>query len=403
MHILFLTDNFPPEVNAPASRTYEHCRQWVKAGCRVTVVTCFPNFPMGKVFDGYENKLWDVESIDGIKVIRVWSYITANEGFLRRIFDYMSFMFTAIAASAFVRNADVVIGTSPQFFTVCAAYLVSKLKRKPFVFELRDIWPESIKAVGAMKESFFIRQLEKIEMFLYSKADLIISVTNSFKRILVERGVQGEKINVVLNGVDLSNYRPMPKDKELESVFGLKGKFVTGYVGTHGMAHGLETILEAASKMGNQDTMFLMIGDGARKKHLKEMSDILKLENIIFIDTVTKIEIPRYYSLLDASIIHLKRQDLFKTVIPSKLFECMGMGIPVLFGVEGEAAEIVESEKVGLSFIPESPQDLCRKIEELKNNEDLLNILRKNCIEAAKAFQRDTNAMKMLELLKSLI
>ncbi|MCB1630138.1 MAG: hypothetical protein KDI48_20590, partial [Xanthomonadales bacterium] len=151
MHILFLSDNFPPEVNAPASRTFEHCREWVRAGHKVTVITCAPNFPKGKVFEGYRNRLWQRERMDGIEVIRVWSYITANEGFTRRILDYLSYMFMAILAGPFVRRIELVVGTSPQFFTACAAYVVSRYRRVPYVFELRDLWPESIKAVGAMR------------------------------------------------------------------------------------------------------------------------------------------------------------------------------------------------------------------------------------------------------------
>ena len=144
MHILFLSDNFPPEVNAPASRTFEHCREWVRAGRQVTVITCAPNFPGGRVYEGYRNRLWQAETMDGIRVIRVWSYITANQGFIKRILDYVSFMIAAVVAAPFVRGVDVVVGTSPHFFTVCGAWLVSRMKRIPFVFELRDIWPESI-------------------------------------------------------------------------------------------------------------------------------------------------------------------------------------------------------------------------------------------------------------------
>src|SRR5262245_22152128 len=149
MHILFLTDNFPPEVNAPASRTFEHCREWVRAGARVTVITCAPNFPTGKIFAGYRNRIWQWEEVEGIRVLRVWSYITANEGLVRRTIDYMSFMVMAVPAAIFVRKVDVVVTTSPQIFTACGGYAVSRMKRRPFVFELRDLWPESIRAVGA--------------------------------------------------------------------------------------------------------------------------------------------------------------------------------------------------------------------------------------------------------------
>ena len=192
MNILLLYDNFPPEVNAPASRTYEHCLQWVRAGHQVTVITCVPNFPAGKVFPGYRNKLWQVESMGGIRVIRVWSFITANEGFALRILDFLSFMLSAGIAGLFVRRPDVVIGTSPQFFTACAACFLGWVRRRPFVFELRDIWPESIKAVGAMGDSLAIRLLERLEMFLYRRARLIVSVTEGFRDTLARRGIRRE-------------------------------------------------------------------------------------------------------------------------------------------------------------------------------------------------------------------
>ena len=184
MHILFLTDNFPPETNAPASRTHEHTRRWVAAGHRVTVVTTAPNFPAGRIFDGYRNRLWQRETIDGVEVIRLWTYITANEGFLRRTLDYVSFMAAAIVATPFLPRTDVVVSTSPQFFTPCAAYVVSRLKRRPWVFELRDLWPDSIVAVGAMTDNRLIRALRKLEYFLYRRATRIVSVTHSFREIL---------------------------------------------------------------------------------------------------------------------------------------------------------------------------------------------------------------------------
>ena len=170
MHILFLTDNFPPEVNAPASRTHEHCREWVKAGHQVTVITTAPNFPTGRVFAGFRNRLYAREELDGIQVVRVWTYITANEGFLKRSLDYISFAVAAVLAGLFTRRFDVVVGTSPQFFTACAAWFLGFLRRRPFVFELRDLWPESIRAVGVMKSGRVLDLLEKVELFLYRRS-----------------------------------------------------------------------------------------------------------------------------------------------------------------------------------------------------------------------------------------
>jgi glycosyltransferase involved in cell wall biosynthesis len=352
------------------------------------VVTCAPNFPKGQVFDGYRNRLWQQELVSGIRVIRVWSYITANEGFVKRILDYQSFMFSATVAAPFVRRVDVVVGTSPQFFTACAAYLVSRMKRIPFVFELRDMWPESIKAVGAMKDSAMIRLLERVEMFLYRKAARIVTVTHAFKDTLIRRGIDGTKVDVVTNGVDLSHFAPQPKDAELVQQLGLQGMFVAGYIGTHGMAHALETLLEAAQTLrqtpGAENVRLLFLGDGARKQDLETQAQALGLGNVLFLDSVPKDQVVRYWSLLDVSVIHLRKTDLFTTVIPSKLFECMGMGLPVLHGVAGESADIVRRERVGEVFESENAQQLL------------------DGLAAAKRYDRKNLAQTMLQVLTDL-
>jgi len=407
MHILFITDNFPPEVNAPASRTFEHCREWVKSGHQVTVITCAPNFPKGKVYDGYKNRLYQTEEMDGIRVIRVWSYITANEGFVKRILDYVSFMVSAVVAAPTVKKPDLVISTSPQFFSACAAYLISRMKKRPYVFELRDIWPESIKAVGAMKDSMVIRLLERIEIFLYTKAVKIVSVTRSFKKNLVNRGIDAQKIHVVTNGVDLDRFQPQAKDAELVKQYDLEGRFVAGYIGTHGMAHNLETILDAAEIIkdmpGGDNFRFILLGNGARKVAIKARAESMGLDTVIFIDSVPKDEVVRYWSLLDVSIIHLRKTKLFTTVIPSKLFECMGMGIPVLHGVMGESADIVVKEGAGLLFEPENSEALCHNLLKLKNDKILYNNLKNNCLAHAHHYDRKQLARKMLSVLKQVI
>ncbi len=407
MHILFLTDNFPPEVNAPASRTFEHCREWVGAGHRVTVITGAPNFPKGKVFEGYRNRLWQAETMDGIRVIRVWTYITANEGLRRRILDYMSFMVAATIAGPFVRGVDVVVGTSPQLFTTCAAYLVSRMKRIPFVFELRDLWPESIRAVGAMKQGRLLEALEKVELFLYRKAARIVSVTHSFRQNLIGRGVDGDRISVVTNGVDASRFRPQPRDAALEAQLGLQGRFVAGYIGTHGMAHALETLLEAARLLRDdprgRDIRLVLLGDGAGKAKLMAQARAMGLDNVLFLDSVPKEQVVRYWSLLDVSIIHLKKTELFTTVIPSKLFECMGMGIPVLHGVAGESATIVEREGCGQVFEPEDADALRRGLLALSADVELRERYRQNGLAAAARYGRGELALAMLGELEQVV
>lgn len=403
MRILFLSDNFPPEVNAPASRTFEHCRHWVRRGHQVTVVTCAPNFPKGKVFQGYRNSLWSVENVEGIRVIRVWSYIAANEGFVRRVLDYLSFMVSATLASPFAGRADVVVATSPQFFTACAGWAVGLFRRIPFVFELRDLWPESIKAVGAMNDSATLRILERIELFLYRRAARIVSVTHSFRRTLVARGIPEDKIDVVTNGVDLSRFSFRPKDPQLERQLGLEGCFVAGYIGTHGMAHGLETLLDAADllqrKPGASHIKILLLGDGAAKAGLQAAARSRSLRNVLFVDSVQKDEVVRWWSLLDVSIIHLRKTELFSTVIPSKLFECMGMGIPVLHGVAGESADIVVREGVGQVFESENAAELAGLLEMCSSDDQMRRRWRENCQASAAKYDRTALAESMLDIL----
>ncbi len=404
MHILFLTDNFPPEVNAPASRTYEHAREWVKAGARVTVITCAPNFPAGRVFPGYRNRPWQTETVDGIRVIRVWSYITANEGFYKRTLDYVSFAASATIASLFVRKPDVIVGTSPQFFTAMAGYAAGLLRRRPFLFELRDIWPASIKAVGALKDGRLLRLLEAIEMFLYRRARTIVAVTEAFRAELIERGIDAGKIEVVTNGADLSRFKPQPRPEALAARLGLTGQFVAGYVGTHGMAHGLDTLLDAAAllrKRGDaNDIRILLLGHGARKAALVERAQQMELDNVLFVDSVPKEEVAGYWALLDVSIIHLRRDPLFLTVIPSKLFECMAMGLPVLHGVEGESAEIVRRDGCGETFTPEDAMALADKLIGLARDGGRVERYRDRALAAAPQYDRTLKATDMLSILR---
>ncbi len=400
MKILFITDNFPPEVNAPASRTYEHCKEWVKEGIDVTVLTCFPNFPLGKVYEGYKNKLYQKETIDGIKVIRLWSYITQNKGFLKRSLDFLSFGISSFFAGLFLKY-DVIIATSPQFFTTWSAYGLSKIKRKPWVFELRDLWPESIKAVGASKNEKLLKFLEKIELGLYKDANLIISVTDSFKQNLINRGVNAKKIKIIYNGANLELFKPKPKNEKLLKKLNLEDKFIIGYIGTHGMAHGLDFILKSAKKIKNEKIHFLFIGNGAEKENLLKLSEQLNLNDVTFLSSVPKKEVPDYLSIIDVSLVNLKKSDLFKTVIPSKIFESCAMEKPILLGVEGESKEIITKYNAGVCYEPENEEEFLKCINKLQDKA-LYTQLQKGCKNLAIDFDRKKLAKKMLNYIKEI-
>lgn len=404
MRILFLSDNFPPEGNAPATRLWEHATRWVRAGHEVTVITCAPNFPEGRLFEGYRNRWRQVETMDGIRVVRVKTYITANEGFLKRTLDYLSFMVMGFLMGLFERRPDVVVATSPQFFCAIGGWALSVARWRPFVFELRDLWPASIMAVGAMRKSVLIRVLERIELFLYRRAKAIVSVTESFREDLVSRGVPREKIHVVINGVDLDRYEPRARDSGLEREFGLQGKFVAGYMGTHGMAHALPKVLEAAERLRSRtDIAFFFAGSGAERGTVERIVRERGLTNVRLIPRQPKERMPALWSVCDVSIVPLRDTPVFGTVIPSKIFESMGMGVPILMSLpEGEATGIVRESGSGVCVAPEDPVAMADAIAMLADDPERVDRLRRTAREAAPRYSRDRLAAEMIGVLEAL-
>jgi glycosyltransferase involved in cell wall biosynthesis len=358
-----LTHYFYPEVNAPAARTLEHCRAWVDAGHDVTVVTCVPNHPKGKVFQGYKNAMYQSEVKDGIRVYRLLTWLAPNSGFFKRILNFLTYMVMSIFAAPFLPRADVVVSTSPQFFAGLAGYFVSRIKGARWVLEIRDLWPESAIAVGAIKNKKLIKATEGLESFMYQKADAVVSVTDSFVSHIAERGVPESRIHVIKNGVDLAFYDPNTQCEPNAVDSRLEGKCVAAYVGTHGMAHALHVILEAAEILKDRkDIVFLMVGDGAQKEKLEHMREEKALENVIMLDQQPKEAMPAIWAATDISLVLLKKDDLFKTVLPSKIVESMAMKRPIILGVEGEAQAMVEDAVAGICIEPENSVELAAAI-----------------------------------------
>ena len=406
MHILFLSHYFPPEVNAPASRTYENAKRWVRAGHRVTVLTCHPSHPGGVVYPGFTNSVHAWGEIDGIRVLRVGTYLSANKGFVKRTSNYVSFMFSAVTQCWRVRDVDLVVSTSPQFFCGMAGYFVSRLKRCPWVLEIRDLWPESIIAVGAIRNRRVIRALEGIESFLYRKADHIISLTKAFKRHITARGVDEEKVSIVTNGADLERYAPGGRMNEVRRELGLgEDVFLASYIGTHGMAHGLGTVLRAAKRLENEPSVrFLLVGDGAEREKLLHAREEMGLTNVIMLGQQPKERMPDFLAATDACLVLLIRSELFKTVLPSKIFEAMAMGRPIVLGVEGESRELVEEGGCGLCIEPENDAALADAVLKLAQNPGLRRELGERGQDyVARNFDRETLAMRYLGILEGVV
>ncbi len=385
MKILVLTDRFFPEITAPSVRIMDHAREWIELGHEVTVVTCAPNFPRGELFEGYSNKVYQEEWIDGVRTVRVWSYMTANEGFLKRIIDYVSFMLASALLCFRYPAFDVVLATSPPLFTAAAGYMVSKLRRRPWVFEIRDLWPASIKAVG-VSDGWIIRVFERLELFLYRKADRIISLTQPFKNDLIARGIPGEKNDVVTNGVDTTRFSHEKVLLDARANLGIdEDIFLAGYVGTTGMAHGLETVLDAAELSRDaQNIRYLILGEGAERASLEKSARERGLTNLLFHDFVPHSEMPSYLAALNASLVHLRADPLFETVIPSKIFEAMAMGTPIVSAVAGECSRIVGSTDSGVCIASGDAHAMAEAVRELASDPARCRLLSKNGVRAAR-------------------
>jgi colanic acid biosynthesis glycosyl transferase WcaI len=405
MRILLLTENFPPETNAAATRIYERAVYWVRWGHEVSVITCAPNFPLGKIFPGYRNRPYQRETIDGIEVVRVMTYVARNEGFLRRTLDFLSFMATSYLAGLFQKRPDVIIANSPQFFTAVSGWALAATRRAPFVFELADLWPRSIIAVGAMRSNFLLRALERLELFLYRRAKAVVALTHTFKDDLVGRGIAAEKIAVILNGVDLPRYAPRPRDAALAAEWRLDGKFVIGYVGTHGMAHDLAKVLDAAALLRDEPRLrFLLAGAGAERDGLVADAQRRGLDNVVFMPMQPKERMPSVWSLCDVALVHLKDAPAFAEVIPSKIFEAMGMGLPLLLvAPEGEASRLLEADRAGLWVRAGDPPALADAVRKLMADDALRRALAAASLAAAPAHSREHQAELFIAALEKIV
>lgn len=403
MRILIFSHYYTPEVNAPAARTSEHARVWAEAGHDVTVVTCAPNHPGGKLYPGYRNRFFQREQMEGVEVVRVWSLLAPNEGFARRIANYLSYMTTALLAVPRLKRPDVIMSTSPQFFCGLAGLFARWMLRAPWVLEIRDLWPESIVAVGAMKNGRAIRMLESVERHAYRSADHVVSVTDGFVPHIEERR-QRPGISVIKNGVDLSKFKKAASAEESKARFGLGGKFVAAYVGTHGMAHGLDTILEAAAHLRDDPRIaFLLVGDGAERRRLEAKRKAMGLENMVIAGQLPRSEMPGVWSATDASLVLLRKSETFKTVLPSKMFEAMAMECPMILGVEGEAASLLEEADAGIAIEPENAAQLADAVRRLADDPQLGSRLGSSGRAFAAAnFDRRKLAQRYLQLFADL-
>jgi glycosyltransferase involved in cell wall biosynthesis len=372
MRILFLSHYFPPEVNAPATRTFEHCREWVRAGHEVHVVTCVPSHPRGEPFAGFRRAWYVRELQQGIHVHRVWTYLAPNRGVFRRTLNYLSFVPTAVLRALRLGRFDVIVATSPQFFCSVAGAVAGALSRTPWVFELRDLWPESVAAVGAVRTRVAVKLLERLELALYRRSSLVVCLTHAFAENLTQRGIPAAKLALIPNGVLVGDFAPA-EQRAARQRLGLPGEAViASYVGTVGMAHGIDTMLDAARSLSRDapDVRLVVVGDGAELDAVRTRAGREGL-NVEFTGQVARARAIDYLAASDVSIVLLRRSPLFRMVLPSKLFEAMAAGKPVVLGVEGEAASLLQAAGAGIAVEPQNPDALASALATLARDASL--------------------------------
>jgi colanic acid biosynthesis glycosyl transferase WcaI len=420
MKILYVSQYFPPEMGAPAARADELSRHWSAAGHAVTVLTGFPNHPTGVVPPEYRARFRrlvfrekpDREKTNGVNVVRTWLLPFPNRKAYERMLNYSSFCISAATTGLFLSRPDVVIGTSPQLLVALAGCWLARCKRVPFVFEVRDLWPESLAAVGMGKSNSLLhRALAKIAGFLYRRSDRIVVVTPAFQDHLVKHWrVPREKISVIENGVETQLFAPetFPQDaaSALRRELDTQGKFVVSYIGTMGMAHGLETIISAAALLRdeNPEIVFLMVGEGSDKDRIAALARQRGLNNIRFVEQQPREKIPAYICASDACLVLLKNTDLFKTVIPTKMLEFMSCARPVILGVNGQARQILDDARAGLAIEPENSEALVTAIRYLAANQDLAHTLGQNGRDhILRKFSRRETAERYILTLENLL
>ncbi len=398
-------------MGAPAARASELSRHWAEDGHDVTVLTGFPNHPTGRIPAEYCDEFRQLvtrEQIGGVNVVRTWLWPMPNRKAYERILNYTSFCLSSALTGLFASRPDVVIASSPQLLVGLSGWWLAFCKRVPFVFEVRDLWPESLSAVGVgSQESLMHRTLAKIAGFLYRKADRVVVVTPAFREHLIKHWqTPAEKISVIENGVETSLFSPQNSDANLRRELGAEGKFVVSYIGTIGMAHGLESIIEAATRMqqANPAVLFLLLGEGAEKERILTMAKSRRLTNLRFVGQQPRESIPHYIAASDACLVLLKKADIFKTVIPTKMLEFMSCARPVILGVEGHARKIIEEAQAGICIEPENAADLVQAITRLAADPGLRESLGRNGRQyIQRKFSRRNTAVAYLDMLESLL
>jgi glycosyltransferase involved in cell wall biosynthesis len=402
MRVLIFTQHFPPETVATGRRAFDLAESMARRGHQVAVITGVPNHPssLGRPFCQSASRL--EISPAGYRIVRVSVFRSQDARALHRLLSYGTFALSAAWAGFRQKRPDTILAISPLPAGL-AAMLVRWGRRAPLVFDLQDIWPDSAVAVGVMQPSPSLRLLRRLERFFYRRCALIVGITEGFKQYLLSLGVPPERLAVIHNGVDRQMFDAAEAGRSFGNSHEPDAKFVVGYVGNLGLAQGLETLLDAADVLREGPVKFLLAGEGTDKPRLRKLARIRELRNVEFVDGVPRDRVAPILAACDAFLLVLRKHPLFEITIPSKIYEYMAAGKPILCSVEGEAAALVSSSRCGLVVKPSDGEALAAAVEKLREDPALCREMGesgKRC--AHEPFSRDSLMAGYAELVEGL-
>lgn len=405
MKILFLTQYCPPEVGAPQNRIFEFAKQLKSFGHEVTILTAMPNYPRGEIFEEYRGKKIVTENLDGINIVRTGIYATKSKDFTKRLRNYLSFTWTSVAqGTRHIGIQDFIITESPPLFLGWSGYVLAKLKKAKFVFNVSDLWPESAVKLDVLHNEAMIRASTWLEEFCYKKAAAVTCQTQGIVDNIVNRGFDKRKIHLITNGVDTEFFKREKRSQEYREIIGVNDKFAVVYAGIHGLAQGLEVVISAAELLRTEKGIqFVFIGEGPEKPMLMELVKEKKLENVTFLPIQSKKDMPQIIASMDATVVPLKKLDLFKGALPSKMFEALASELPIVLAVEGEAEELIKNAKAGIVVEPENEKSIAWAVLKLYEDRDLREELGRNGRDyVMKYFSREVITRRLEKILLDL-
>ncbi|MFC1723980.1 glycosyltransferase family 4 protein [candidate division KSB1 bacterium] len=404
MKILFLTPYFYPEKGAPQTRLLDYSLKLTSLGHKVAVLTTMPNYPKGRVFDQYRGKFLLREDYKGIQIIRIRSYTSQKKGFLSRILNHLSFALLSIIPGVFIKDLDLIFVESPPLFDGITGIILSFLKRIPFVFNVADIWPQAAIELNMLNNRLLIKLSEKLEKYIYKRAEKVLIVTRGWYEFLKKRGVKEEKLVFIPNGADTSIFKPSGNRTELRKQYHFNDNFVIFFGGNHGLAQGLDNLIKAASYLKDYpDIVFVLMGDGPLKNDLINLKNDLSLNNVHFFDPVPLEEIPAYLEAADIVAVTLKNIPLMSGWVPVKLYEAMAMEKPVITNITGDTENIINESGAGFSVKPDSPESIAEAVKNFyRNKNSLTGIGKKGREYIIDNYNRDKIVVRLLDLFNSL-